>query len=159
MPDVEKTPFCWQRHELSDKIIVPAAGVRGKYWRNYSFRPGSGVREESDMNLDYAVDRLYEVGWVPAETGTELERLGDGRRYPTLFTVQAHFGKAGLKLSIKPNLMFNCYQATWCPAEERVDPSHDADERHGTVVGSCEREAAVYALAQLIAAQAELQLA
>lgn len=109
------------------------------------------------MNITYAVDRLYEVGWLPT-SGVELERLSDGRRYPSVLSVQGCFTQAGLELAIKQNLVFNCYQATWAPAGEVLDPKHAVDERHGTVVGSCEREAAVYALAQLVAAQAETQL-
>jgi hypothetical protein len=100
------------------------------------------------MNLDYAVDRLYDLGWTPA-LDVELETLPDGRKCPTLFTIQREFARAGLELSIKHNLIFNCYRATWAPAGEPLDPSHAADERHGTVVGDCEKEAAVYALAQL----------
>jgi len=110
------------------------------------------------MNIDYAVDRLYEVGWLPT-SGVELERLADGRRYPSVLAVQGHFTQAGLELSIKQNLVFNCYHATWCPAGEELDPKHAADERHGTVVGSCEREAAVYAMAQLLASETTTQLA
>jgi hypothetical protein len=108
------------------------------------------------MNLDYAVDRLYEVGWLPT-TGMELETLADGRRCPSVVAVQREFARAGLELAIKHNLMFSCYRATWGPAGEPLDDSHAADERHGTVVGACEREAAVYALAQLRAAQMERQ--
>jgi hypothetical protein len=63
--------------------------------------------------------------------------------------VQREFAHAGLELSVKHNLMFGCYRATWGPVGEPLDPSHAADERHGTVIGSCEREASVYALAQL----------
>jgi hypothetical protein len=114
--------------------------------------------KERNMNLTYAVDRLLEVGWLPPQ-GVDLERLPDGRRFPSVLAVQNEFALAGLELSIKQNLMFNCYRATWAPVGEPLDPSHDADERHGTVVGSCEREAAVYALAQLRAAQAERQMA
>ncbi len=110
------------------------------------------------MNLTYAVDRLLDAGWLPAEE-VDLERLPDGRRYPSILGVQREFARAGLELSIKQNLIFSCYRATWAPIGEPLDPSHAADERHGTVVGSCEREAAVYALAQLRAAQAEYQLA
>ena len=109
------------------------------------------------MNLEYAVDRLYEVGWLPAEgAGLELERLDDGRSYPSRIAVQNEFGRAGLKLTYKPNLMFNCYQAVWCPVDEDFDPTQTPDERHGTVVGSCEREAAVYALAQMLASQVQM---
>ena len=97
------------------------------------------------MNLNYAVDRLYETGWL-AEQRTDCERLSDGRRYPTVAAVRAEFGRAGLELSIKQNLMFKCYQAEWTAA---------GDAPGGTVVASCEKEAAVYALAQLRRANAE----
>jgi hypothetical protein len=110
------------------------------------------------MNLTYAVDRLLDVGWSPGDQ-IDLERLPDGRLYPSILAVQNEFARAGLELSIKQNLIFNCHRATWAPVGEPLDPGHAADERHGTVVGSCEREAAVYALAQLRAAQAEYQLA
>ncbi len=109
------------------------------------------------MNLEFAVERLAEAGWSPSEE-LELERLPDGRGYPSVLTVQKRFAEAGLELSIKHNLMFNCYRATWAPAGEPLDPGHSADEKHGTVVGSCEREAAVFALAQLRTAQSMLQL-
>src|SRR6266567_1930068 len=85
------------------------------------------------MNLDYAVDRLYEAGWLPTADAA----------------VEREFAAATLQLSIKHNLMFSCYRATWAPVGERLDVDHETDDRHGTVVGSCEREAAVYALAQL----------
>ena len=110
------------------------------------------------MNLAYAVDRLYEAGWRAA-IAADLETLPDGRRFPSVLAVQREFARAGLELSIKHNLMFSCYRATWAPAGEPLDPAHAADERHGTVVGACEREAAVYALAQLRTSQVERQLA
>jgi len=84
--------------------------------------------------------------------------LPDGRAFPSMLGVQREFARAGLELSIKHNLIFNCYRATWAPSGEPLDPSHTADERHGTVIGACQREAAVYALAQLKSAQAEYQL-
>lgn len=110
------------------------------------------------MSLEYAVDRLYELGWLP-EGGPDLERLSDGRRYPTVAGVQRLFAKDGLRLAVKENEKFRCYQATWSPLEEATDPRHPADDRHGTVVGGCDREAAVYAMAQYRASQAELQMA
>jgi hypothetical protein len=100
------------------------------------------------MNLDYAVDRLYEAGWLPGGDSA-VERLADGRWYPSMSAVVREFAAAGLQLSVKHNLMFSCYRATWAPIGEGLDVDHVGDERHGTVVGSCEREAAVYALAQL----------
>src|SRR4051794_28105547 len=109
------------------------------------------------MNLAYAVDRLYEAGWR-AHAGSDLETLPDGRRFPPVLAVQREFARAGLELSIKHNLMFSCYLATWAPVGEPLDPAHTADELHGTVVGACEREAAVYALAQLRASQVGWQV-
>jgi hypothetical protein len=114
--------------------------------------------KEFVMNLDYAIDRLYDIGWIPS-LDMELETLPDGRKCPTLFAIQREFARAGLELSIKHNLIFDCYRATWAPAGEPLDETHAADERHGTVIGDCEKEAAVYALAQLRGAQAERQFA
>jgi hypothetical protein len=110
------------------------------------------------MSLKYAVDRLAESGWHPS-AGSDIESLPDGRQYPSVLNVQSEFGRAGLVLSIKHNLMFSCYRATWCPLGEPLDPDALADHNHGTVVAACEREAAVYALAQLRTAQAEQLLA
>jgi hypothetical protein len=110
------------------------------------------------MNLDYAVDRLYVAGWRPSEQ-SDLEALPDGRTFPSLLAVQREFARAGMELAIKHNIIFSCYRATWAPVGEPLDPAHAADEKHGTVVGACEREAAVYALAQLRASQVEQQLA
>ena len=112
------------------------------------------------MNLTYAVDRLYQTGWLADRGGEgELDRLPDGRTFPTVAAVQREFARAGLVLSIKHNTKFNCYRSAWAPAGEIMTDSREADARHGTVIGACEREAAVYALAQLREAQAEAQLA
>ena len=77
--------------------------------------------------------------------------------------MQREFARAGLELAVKHNLVFNCYRSTWwpvgAPIGEALDDAHSADERHGTVIGACEREAAVYALAHLREAQAAKQLA
>ena len=110
------------------------------------------------MNLTYAVERLYETGWTPS-VDSELERLPDLRRFPSVLAVQREFARAGLELRIKHNMMFSCYRSTWAPVGEPLDDSHAADDRHGTVIGACEREAAVYALAQLREAQSQRQLA
>jgi hypothetical protein len=110
------------------------------------------------MTLSYAVERLYQTEWKP--TGRdEIDRLEDGRAFPSVLAVQREFTRAGLELSIKHNIIFNCYRATWGPVGEPLEESHAADERHGTVIGACQREAAVYALAQLREAQMERQLA
>ncbi|HET6248473.1 MAG TPA: hypothetical protein VFE47_12295 [Tepidisphaeraceae bacterium] len=110
------------------------------------------------MQLAFAVERLLDTGWT-ADPEMELERLPDGRRFPSVLAVQREFSRAGLELAIKQNLMFGCYRATWAPVGEPLDPAAATDERHGTVVGSCEREAAVYSLAQLRNAQMEYQFA
>lgn len=110
------------------------------------------------MNLTYAVERLFDTGWT-ADDHMDMDRLPDGRRYPSVLGVQREFAQAGLELAIKQNLMFNCYRATWAPMGEPLDDRHATDERHGTVIGTCQSEASVYALAQLRATQAEYQLA
>ena len=78
--------------------------------------------------------------------------------------VAAEFGEelaravgTGLELAIKHNLVFNCYRSAWAPLGEIMTESRTPDVRHGTVIGACEREAAVYALAHLREAEAELQ--
>jgi hypothetical protein len=109
------------------------------------------------MNLTYAVDRLLESGWTP-DYSTDLDTLPDGRQFPSVLAVQLEFARAGLELRIKQNLMFSCYRATWAPIGEPLLDTHAADERHGTVIGSCEREAAVYAMAQLREAVREREL-
>ncbi len=110
------------------------------------------------MNLTYAVERLYDTGWNPSAE-VELERLPDQRRFPSVLAVQREFARAGLELRIKHNIMFNCYRSTWAPVGEPLDDSAAADEKHGTVIGACEREAAVYALAQLRESKVQHQLA
>lgn len=97
------------------------------------------------MNLDYAVERLYESGWTPA-AGAEIETLANGRPFPSMESITREFESAGLVLAVSHNPQFNCFRATWTPA----NPMDDAEEAHrGTVIGISAREAAVYALAQL----------
>jgi hypothetical protein len=121
-------------------------------------RRSQRLAEGQIMNLAYAVERLLETGWMP-DRSVECEMLPDGQVFPSVLAIQQAFARAGLELAIKHNMMFSCYRATWAPIGEPIDASHDADERHGTVVGACEREAAVYALAQLRTSQLEHQLA
>ncbi len=110
------------------------------------------------MTINFAVDRLYETGWLPsAEMG--LEKLPSGLRYPTVLTVLSEFKKAGLELSIKPHLMFGCCRAEWGPtAFSRAAGNSEFEQLTGTVVGSCEKEAAVFALAKLREQQMELRV-
>lgn len=107
------------------------------------------------MSLEYAVERLLDTGWCPGQE--DLERLSDGRVYPSIPSVQKEFSDLGLELSIKHNLVFGCFRASWAPTGQN-HPIGQTDDTHGTVIGACEREAAVYALAQLRLAQTERQL-
>ena len=105
------------------------------------------------MNLTYAVDRLYDSGWQPEEDSTDapLERLPDARLYPSVPAVVREFAEAGFALTVRHTPAFNCYRATWAP----IDADAEGDVLTGTVIGTSEREAAVYALAQLRAARSE----
>ena len=115
------------------------------------------------MNLDYAVDRLYESGWYPVfgPNTNQYDSLPDGRRFPGMESIYHEFEQAGLKLSIKHNLVFDTHRATWAPATQLDDSATPApDPQHyGTVIGSSAREAAVYALAQLRESHVPIQLA
>ncbi len=96
------------------------------------------------MNLEISVDKLYETGWHPEEShvtpGNGLERLPDGRLYPSVLKVQELFAARGFELAIRYVQLFDCYRAVWTQANGTAA---------GAVVGADEREAAVYALAQL----------
>jgi hypothetical protein len=91
------------------------------------------------MNLEYSVDKLYETGWQPADP-LGCERLPDGRLYPSILKIQQCFVAQGFELAIRYVQLFDCYRAVW------TDRSGAAA---GAVVGANDREAAVYALAQL----------
>jgi hypothetical protein len=104
------------------------------------------------MNLDYAVERLYQAGWQPWQAA-ETETLPDGRRFPSVVEVERTFARAGLKLAIQHNAKFNCYRAAWSSDAKPSAASPASRPQQGTVVGACPREAAVYALAQILAAQ------
>jgi len=106
------------------------------------------------MNLEYAVERLYQAGWDP-KLQCDQEALPDGRRYPSIEAARQEFARFGLKLDIKHNLMFNCYYANWSPTE--TEPDEPA--MRGTAIGTDPREAAVYALAQLRSSIAQKQMA
>ena len=98
------------------------------------------------MSLEFAVERLLDVGWTPGASRL-LQRLPDGREYPEAGEVAREFAEAGLKLKVRQVALFSCYRAEWANAEGRVV---------GYCVGATEAEAAVYALAQLLASRQEL---
>jgi hypothetical protein len=99
------------------------------------------------MNISFAVDRLYETGWLPTSE-IQLDKLPNGLRYPTVSAVQKLFEEAGAVLTLKPHLMFGCWRGEWS--------SLNGEDLRGTVVGASEAEAAVYALANLREQQANL---
>src|SRR5690348_10569828 len=49
------------------------------------------------MNLEFSVDKLYETGWLPEAdsvvkgTSSGMERLPDGRWYPSVLKIQGIF--------------------------------------------------------------------
>lgn len=90
------------------------------------------------MNLEYAVDKLYETGWQPE--ASDVQRLPDGRAYPSVAQVQQLFAAQGFELLLRYVQLFDCYRAVW------TDRTGTAQ---GAVVGADDCEAAVYALAQL----------
>jgi hypothetical protein len=107
------------------------------------------------MTINFAVDRLYETGWLPG-SDMELERLPNGLRYPSVAAVTRLFRNVGLELSIKPHLMFGCCRAEWKSIAGEAESC--SETLSGTVIGSSDSEAAVYALAKLREQQAELRL-
>lgn len=90
------------------------------------------------MELDFALDALYETGWTPGDDDTERHR--DGRRFPPVAKVRDQFTEQGYTLGVKHIQLFDCYRAEWRDANGQLV---------GAVVGQTEHEAAVYALAQL----------
>jgi len=105
------------------------------------------------MNLTYAVERLYDGGWQGDDDSADapLERLPDGRLYPSVAAVQREFAEAGFAFAVRHTPEFHCHRATWAP----IDANAEGDHLTGTVIGTCAREAAVYALAQFRAARSE----
>jgi len=97
------------------------------------------------MTLDFSVEKLYETGWQPEAdlsnlANAGLERLPDGRVYPSVLKIQQIFAAQGFELAIRYVQLFDCCRAVW------TDRTGVAA---GAVVGADEREAAVFALAQL----------
>lgn len=90
------------------------------------------------MELDFALDALYDTGWSPADDDTQRHR--DGRRFPAADRVQALFAEQGFDLCLKHIQLFDCVRAEWRDA---------TGQPVGAVVGQSASEAAVYALAQL----------
>lgn len=94
------------------------------------------------MSLEYAVSRLYEMGWEGGD-GLLLQKLEDGRAYPAVADIRRYFEAEGENLVVRRVALFNCYRAEWAS---------------GYCVGTSEAEAAVYALAKLIEARREMVL-
>lgn len=93
----------------------------------------------SDSGLASAIDELGATGWSALDS-TGCEHLPDGREYPSLARVHQEFIQLGYELSISYVQLFDCHRAVW--SDSLGDPA-------GAVVGSSEKEAAIYALARL----------
>ncbi|MBL9000239.1 MAG: hypothetical protein JNK25_03795 [Phycisphaerae bacterium] len=91
------------------------------------------------MGLDFAIDALYDTGWVNAEGGA-AEQHSDGRAYPSPEAVKAIFAEQGFDLTIRHIQLFDCYRAEW---------RDSTGQAAGAVVGQSAAEATVYALSQL----------
>lgn len=99
------------------------------------------------MGLDFAIEELYASGWSTLDS-TGCASAPDGRLFPSVDRVRREFTGAGLDLAIRRIDLFDCFRAEWRrPSGEAV----------GAVVGKNEAEAAVYALAQMRRAGAQLQ--
>ena len=92
------------------------------------------------MGLDFAIDELYSTGWAGLDSAG-CEFYDDGRAYPTVASVTAHFERAGFDLSVRRVDLFDCFRAEWT--------DRATGESAGSVVGQSAQEAAVYAFAQL----------
>jgi hypothetical protein len=91
------------------------------------------------MSFEFALDELYATGWSDLDSsGCSHHR--DGRAYPRPDRVKQEFAAAGVDLTIEKVDAFNCYRAKWTDADTGQPV---------TVVGACEAEAAVFALARL----------
>ena len=91
------------------------------------------------MGLDFAIDELYASGWAALDTAG-CKPSGDGRWVPGIERIREELGRLGLTLSTKHVQLFDCCRAEWADASGHA---------LGSVVGSTELEAAVYALAQV----------
>ncbi len=92
------------------------------------------------MGYDIALDELYATGWSALDTAG-CEPAGAGKWSPSVDRVRTEFSSRGMDLSISHVQLFDCFRAEW---RESGTPS-----ALGAVVGQSEREAAVYALAQM----------
>lgn len=91
------------------------------------------------MGLDFAIDELYSSGWAALDTAG-CKPSGDGRWVPGIDRIRDELARLGLTLRTKHVQLFDCVRAEWLDADGRV---------LGSVVGSTELEAGVYALAQV----------
>jgi hypothetical protein len=91
------------------------------------------------MALDIAIEALQQTGWT-ALNSADCRHDPAGRAYPTLERIGREFEEAGLSLTLRHILLFDCYRAEWRNADGRA---------LGSVVASTRDEAAVFALARL----------
>lgn len=91
------------------------------------------------MGIDIALDELYATGWSQLDSSA-CEQAADGRWMPTLEAVRDEFAREGFGLLLTHIQLFDCYRAAW---------EGGGGQAGGAVVAQTEREAAVFALAQL----------
>lgn len=91
------------------------------------------------MSFEFALDELYATGWSDLDSSGCSHHV-DGRAFPRLDRVKQEFAAAGVDFSIERVDAFNCSRAKW----------HDTDSgQQLAVVGACDAEASVFALARL----------
>jgi len=93
------------------------------------------------MGLDFAIDELYSSGWAALDTAG-CKPSGDGRWVPGIDRIRDELARLGLTLRTKHVQLFDCVRAEWLDAGGRV---------LGSVVGSTELEAGVYARSEMVA--------
>jgi hypothetical protein len=91
------------------------------------------------MSFEFALDELYATGWSDLDSSGCSHHV-DGRAYPRPDRVKQEFAAAGVDLEIQKIDAFKCYRAKWAD----MDTGNPE-----TVVGQCDAEAAVFALARL----------
>lgn len=91
------------------------------------------------MSFEFALDELYATGWSDLDS-SGCSHHSDGRAFPRPDRVKQEFAAAGVDLSLEKVDAFKCYRAKWSETDTGTPV---------TVVGACDAEAAVFALARL----------
>lgn len=98
------------------------------------------------MSNLFAVDDLYETGWLPLDT-SGCGRDAQGRWYPLRGRIERECEELGARIGADGSARFGCVTATW-----------DAAGESGRCIASSEEEALIHALAQVRRAISRVQL-